>query len=173
MSRFTTSLKATLDDEWLTTPFLSLGTVPAGLGTPDVYCLITHDNMPCFRIHLYERTGCPFEEAMIWQSWVIIGFGEFIYFIALEDQSTRSYSLDSYFGHLYQVGEYIVVATGCSLYCFNNSAERVWYTPDLGIDGVVVQKVEHDIIFAEGEWDPPSDVWTPYQLSLQTGKRID
>jgi hypothetical protein len=172
VSTFTVYFQATIEEIWLSVPFISLGKISTGLSTPDTYCLVTYDNIPFFRIDLYEETQYAFEDAIIWRKWVVLGFGESMHFVALEDQKVHSYHLDSYFGHFYQASEVLVVATAYSLYCFNSSAEHVWYTPNLGIDGVVVKKIEKDIIYAEGEWNPPSDVWTPYQLFLQTGKKV-
>lgn len=174
MTEFKTFFKMTVEDDWLTVPCIALGEVFAGLGMPDAYCLVERDEKPFFRIDLYVRAECAvFSEIVIWESQLVLGFGERVHFIDLGTLNNYSYVLDGYFGHLYQKGDAILVASAMSLYCFNKNAQQIWYTPHLGIDGVIVKTVEKGVIHGEGEWDPPSVEWAPFQLSLLTGEKVD
>ncbi|GLV59856.1 hypothetical protein KDH_66800 [Dictyobacter sp. S3.2.2.5] len=146
---------------------LPLGDVPRGLGTPSLYCLVGEDDVPVMRIDVYGDPGA-FTEAQIWHNWVIIGFADRVHFVSLETRQHQSHPLSGYFGHLYPLQDRLLVASASDLLCFDAQAQLQWISEHLGIDGVVITRVEDTIIYGEGEWDPPGG-WRPFQLALCTG----
>ena len=149
---------------------LQLGTVSAGLGTPDLCVLVNRDNQPCLRIDVYCGCleCCAFSQNVIWKNSVIIGFGHKVHFVSLNDLESREIDLGYYFGHLYMSDDYLLAASGERLFRLSETGTIDWVTQQLGIDGVVVDAVESGIIYGQGEWDPPGG-WEPYQVVLETG----
>ena len=54
---------------------------------------------------------------------------------------------------------------------FATDGSLLWTSEELGIDGVVVNDFDHDIIRGDGEWDPPGG-WRPFAVNANNGKII-
>ncbi|GER86272.1 hypothetical protein KDW_04340 [Dictyobacter vulcani] len=164
---YTCRFVQTLEDAALMLDAVPLGDVPRGLGTPSQYCLVEENGDPVMRIDVYGELGA-FADIQIWHKWLIIGFADMVHFVSLETRQHHSHPLCGYFGHLYPLQEALLVASASDLLCFDAQARLQWTTEQLGIDGVVIIRVADNIIYGEGEWDPPGG-WQPFQLSLCTG----
>jgi hypothetical protein len=73
--------QSVVDSLWTEMVPIPIGYVPTGLGTPDIYVLVTEDERPLYRLDLYCDIGAHvFEEAIVWQGLVVIGYGEKLHF---------------------------------------------------------------------------------------------
>jgi hypothetical protein len=116
---------------------------------------------------------CAFEDAILWRGNLIIGFGSWVHAIPVATRKAISFDVDPYFGHIYPTADYLLIASGVSLYRMEPDCSLLWESPRLGIDGVVVHEAGPQSVRGDGEWDPPGG-WRPFLLSANDGKpRID
>jgi hypothetical protein len=149
-----------------------VGCVPTELGTPDVYVLVENDGVPFIRVDVYGDEDCyAFEDVIAWREFVVIGFGSRVHLVNYQTQEAITFELDSYFGHFYPGDEWLILASGSRLLRIGPTGRIEWKTEELGLDGVIVDRVEGDLIQGQGEWDPP-DGWRPFQVRLNPGERI-
>jgi hypothetical protein len=161
-----------IEAPWIELARVRIGQLPSGVGTPDEYVLVGEEGAPYLRIDIYRDTSesQAFREAVAWAGWIAVGFGDRTYLVSESEKPTVFIPLGSYFGHLYPAKERLLIASGERLLCIGPSGETLWVSDELGIDGVIVSDVEHDIVSGEGEWDPPGG-WRPFRLDLGTGER--
>lgn len=169
-------LVPTLGAEWLALAPIRLGRVPPGIGTPACYVTVESEGGdPILRCDLYT-SGDPecfaFQDARIWKSWVVIGFGHAIHLVGLEGQPSSSVALGCYFGHFYPGDECLLVASCDHLHRFDPDGSKKWRSAQLGLDGVVVHRVAGGAIEGDGEWDPPGG-WRPFRVSLASGTGLE
>jgi hypothetical protein len=151
-----------------------VGQVPQAQGTPELYILVVKAGAPYLCVALYadsEQLRC-FQEAIIWSSWAVIGYGSRVHFISISDGTAKTVELNDYFGYLYPEEDFLLVASGSGLIRFDKGARVVWRNDNLGIDGVLVKDISDEIVTGEGEWDPPGG-WKPFQVSLESGEEIE
>lgn len=165
----------TLDAAWVALAPIRLGRAPAGLGPPACYVTVESDGgQPLLRCDLYspaEPECFAFQDALVWKSWVVIGFGDAVHFVGLAGKPAFSVALGCYFGHVYPGDECLLVASCEHLYRFDADGTMRWRSAQLAIDGVVVDRVDGDAIEGQGEWDPPGG-WRPFRVSLASGTRF-
>jgi hypothetical protein len=160
------------DSTWEHVKLLRVGCVPTGLGTPSAYVLIQIDDAPLIRVDVYSDVDCNvFEDVIIWREFVIVGFGSQVYIINYHTEEIITFDLDSYFGHFYPGDEWLIIASGCRLLRIGPTGSIEWTTKYLGLDGVIVDTIEDNLIKGQGEWDPPGE-WHPFQVRLDTGENI-
>jgi hypothetical protein len=152
---------------------LRLGQIPSGLPTADLLVTISDDDSALLRVDLYGHSEeiFPFQDALVWYNRVFVGFGHRVYVIDLKKQSASEIYLGpllGYFGHFYASQDYLLVASGECLLRLAPDGTILWQTPNLGLDGVVVNSVEKGVIRGEGEWNPPGG-WRPFALRLDSG----
>jgi hypothetical protein len=168
------SFHPVIESPWTEINPIRVGKISPGLGTPDVFVLAETADETRIRIDVYvdrsEESFC-FQEAALWHDWVVIGFGHKLHLVPEDQGVPIMINLDSYFGHLYLTDDLLLVATACQLHCFNPNGTPKWSSPTLGIDGVVVHHIEQDVIYGEGEWDPPGG-WEPFQVRIASGKVV-
>jgi hypothetical protein len=165
----TASFQNVADPPWNHVKSLRVGAVPTGLGTPSAYILIENDGAPFMRVDVYGSEDCyAFEDVIVWREFVVIGFGSRVHLINCQTQETRAFELDSYFGHFYPGYDWLIIASGCRLSLIDPTGRIAWKTEELGLDGVIVDSIEGNIIRGQGEWDPPGG-WRPFQVRLDTG----
>lgn len=166
---------ATLSEEWLALAPIRVGRVPTGLGTPPRHVTVESDEgEPVLRCDLYssgEPESFAFQDVRVWKSWVVIGFGHALHLIGLEGASTISVALGCYFGHTYPGDECLLVASCDHLYRFDADGSMRWRLAQLGLDGVVVDRVEAGTVEGQGEWDPPGGS-RPFKVSLASGTKF-
>ena len=164
----TAEIHGMVDAPWLDAPVMRVGGAPPYLPTPDAYVTVAEGDEPLLRIDMYKDGYSCFQEIIIWEGWVVIGFGEYVHLVRPEGGDTRSVNLGFYFGHLYPMEGRLLVASGDRLFCFTPDGGGAWVSKVVGIDGVLVDRVEDDVVYGQGEWDPPGG-WEPFELSLTTG----
>src|SRR5262245_37340354 len=162
----------TLDLPWTQMEPVRLGRVASGGGTPDRFMTVESSEGPLLRVDLYRSSDeCfAFDDVCIWSRVVAIGWGHHLYMIDPRTRATLSLDLGAYFGHVYPVEQYLLVASAESLFRIDSDGSLLWRADHLGIDGVVVERVEMGVIKGQGEWNPPGG-WLPFQVNLDTGQR--
>jgi hypothetical protein len=148
-----------------------IGGIPAGLGTPDKYILLSQDDQPVLRVDAYRSSEeCfPFRDAVIWHDSLVIGWGNCAYLINVNSGAVTKHSLGIYFGHIYAEETYLLIASGERLCRIRPDGSLHWTSDPLGVDGVLVHDVSDGVISGDGEWDPPGG-WRPFRLSLDDGQ---
>jgi hypothetical protein len=157
---------------WEDIKSVRVGCIPNGLGTPDAYVLIENDGAPLIRVdvHGYEKSYA-FEDVIVWREFAIIGFGYQVHLVDYQTQEIITFELDSYFRHFYFCDEWLIVASGYRLLLIGPTADVVWKTEYLGLDGVIIDTIEDNLIRGRGSWDPPGG-WRMFQVRLDTGEKI-
>src|SRR5262245_6583662 len=102
---------SSLDSDWLRLEPVRLGRVPQSLPTPDRFVTVTDEGQPVLRIDVYsDGPDCfAFEEAIIWGTFVIIGFGSHVHAVSIDDRSVVTVELGTYFGYLYPHRDFVLL----------------------------------------------------------------
>jgi hypothetical protein len=131
----------------------------------------------CQRIDLFAGLGYScFEDVRCIGELVFIGYGQQVAVFVPRTGSLVSHPLDGYFGHLFtasdfessDLGSSVLVASASELLCFDCAGRLLWCSPELGVDGVVVQRVQGGEVIGDAEQDPPGG-WQPFRLRLDSG----
>jgi hypothetical protein len=163
-----------IESPWTEISPIRVGKIPPGIGTPLVFVLAEDMDGTRIRIDVYSSGSAEaycFQEAILWHHWVAVGFGAWLHLVPIEQGPPISINLEEYFGHLYPTDALLLVASAEQLHCFNPDGTRKWSSPILGIDGVVVHDIAQDVIYGEGEWDPPGG-WEPFQIRVSSGELV-
>jgi len=166
--------KNTIGMPWVKFEPVRVGNIPVGLGTPNIYIVVEDNSKLICRIDVYgdsSEESFAFKEVLIWNKQVVVGFGHKVYFISLNNCNPITIELDSYFGYFYPLTDFLLVASGSRLFCVNKYGNIKWSSSELGIDGVIVDQIDHEFIYAQGEWDPPGG-WRPFKVHLKSGKLV-
>src|SRR5262249_397476 len=124
------------------------------------------------RIDLFASVGQScFQDVRCVGKVVFVGYGQQVDVYVSEVVTLPKDAFDGYFGHLFtatdidspDLGRSALIASASELLRFDDAGELLWRSTGLGIDGVVVHRVQDGKIFGEGEWDPPGG-WKPFQL---------
>ncbi len=161
-----------IESPWIELEPVRVGKIPPGLGTPDRYVIVAVDNKPYLRVDVYgdgSNEMFAFEEVIIWNQWVVIGFGHKVYLVPLDTGHPKTIELESYFCHLYPNAKWLLATSGQQLFCIGSDGNAKWSTEPLGIDGVLIERMDNQFAYGKGEWDPPGD-WQPFQVDLETGR---
>ena len=68
--------------------------------------------------------------------------------------------------------EFLLFATSASqVYRLTDDGAVKWISKQVGIDGVVLQRIVENRLHGSGEWDPP-DGWASFVLDLDTGQSM-
>lgn len=167
---------STLDEHWVGIEPVRLGRIPVGLGTAHQFITFDSDDSdegPLLRVDLYRSSdeSFSFEDALLWSHFLAVGWGHHVYLVDLPTRQVLSTDLGGYFGHMYPRSECLLFASEDRLTCIASDGSLLWRSGLLGIDGVIVDRVEEGIVRGQGEWDPPGG-WRPFSVCLQTGKVI-
>ena len=168
-SMYRAELHNTVDEPWATMQPIRVGSVPTAAGTPGVYVTVEQDGVPLTRIDAWPLTAGPFTEAIVRKNFVVLGWNDRVHIVDPRTRDVTTVECDGYFGHLYPVGDHLLIADASRVVCFDERGERLWESDTLGIDGVVVEEVQDGVIVGKGEWDPPGG-WKPFRLSLEGGQ---
>ena len=165
----------TIDEPWIGIDPVRIGSESPGLGTPDMYIIVTpDDDDPLIRIDVYGYHGeetFTFSDAVEWGELIVIGYGHRLYMVNLHNRSSSALELQGYFGSFTIEGDCLIAASASNLYCFAHNGSLLWVSDELGIDGVVVTNVDKYTITGEGEWDPPGG-WRPFTINANDGKLV-
>lgn len=165
-------LRRIIDLPWTDIAPIRIGDVPTQLSTPDAYVTIAQNGTPRSRINVYRARAdelFAFSEARQWGSYVVIGFGHRAFIVEPENGRTLTIQLGSYFGDFYPSESCLLIASAERLFCVDSDGSLKWESVELGIDGVVVEKVIDGVIDGQGEWDPPGG-WRSFRIELASGK---
>jgi hypothetical protein len=162
-----------IDPPWTTMDPVLAGEVPRRLGTPIIYVTVEADGEPLLRIDVHEREPShhAFQDAIAWADFVVVGFGNHVHLVAPTARTCASFRLAGYFGHLYPEADRLLVADAERLWCFDGSGSLQWRSPELGLDGVVVDRVADGVVEGKGEWDPPGG-WRTFRVYLASGEIV-
>ena len=164
------SFHAGLDPPWTSMDPVRLGRVPADPGAADRFVTVESDDGPLLRVDLYGK-GDIYEEARFWTNLVAIGWGDHVYLVNVYTRKASTFDLGVYFQQLYPTQGCLLAASGRQVFGFAHDGSLLWRSDIVGLDGVIVERVEGDVIHGEGECDPP-DGWRPFSLNLWTGQRL-
>ena len=160
-----------VDEPWIAMEAIRIGDVPAGLGSPEQYVLVSRNGQPLLRIDAYRNSEelFTFKAAIVWQVFLVVGWGNRVYLIHAESFAVIEHSLAAYFGGLYPSGDGLLVASGERVHRIAADGSILWQSACLGIDGVIVHDIKDGIISGSGEWDPPGG-WQPFQIRWDSGR---
>lgn len=163
-------LAKTIAPPWTEMSPKLLGEVPSTLGTPDLYGLVSTAGEPLLRFDLYRgsREYHCFQEAAIWNGFVVVGFAERLHLVGIQSSRQLEFKLGSYFGSFWLKEEFLLAASAEHIFCIGSDGALRWRSPQLGIDGVVMHEVVNQLLHGSGEWDPPGG-WKDFFLSLEDG----
>ena len=162
------SFQGSIDEPWRLMDPIRVGPVPTGGAEPQ-YVTVERDGTPFARVDAYAAWRGPFTELIVWQRFVVLGWDEVVHLIDPAIRETRGIPCDGYFGHLYALDDRLLIATASELICIDRGGEMAWRRANVGIDGVVVHRINDGIVIGAGEWDPPGG-WRPFRLLLATGE---
>jgi hypothetical protein len=149
---------------------VKIGEAGEGRQSPVAYVTVQDGQTPMLRVDLYE--GHPavraFQDVQVWGNLLVVGFGAHLHLISLVTRIAQSVALHGYFGHLYALPECLLVTDAVRLHCFDRAGALLRKSVELGIDGVIVRRVEDGIIEGKGEWDPPA-AGDPFEFSSRRG----
>jgi hypothetical protein len=168
---FECTFRTAIDRLWIEMSPVRIG--DAGFGAPSVYVTVERDGVPVARLDVYEREPAhyAFQEAIVWSDFVVIGFGGRAHLVSRTTRDVVTIALSGYFGHLYPLPEHLLIADREYLRCFDRTGAALWHSAELGIDGVIVDRVADGVIEGEGEWDPPGG-WRSFRLRLSSGEVV-
>jgi hypothetical protein len=169
----TAEFREAISEPWLSLEPVRVGKPPSGLGTPDVYVIVDAGET-LLRIDVYspgDERCAPFQEVLIWGDLVVIGFGHHAFLVPLHGGQPGTIDVGSYFGHLYAKDDVLIVASESRLFRIARNGELIWTSPEVGIDGVEVDRIEDGVVYGQGEWDPPGG-WKPFVVRLDAGERV-
>lgn len=131
-----------------------------------------------WRVDLFASVGHScFQDVRCIGELIYIGYGQQVAVFSPRTGDLASHSLDGYFGHVFtasdlessDLGPSVLVASASELLCFDGTGQLLWRRSELGVDGVIVQRVQDGQIFGDAEWDPPGG-WEPFRLYLDSGE---
>lgn len=174
-SEWSPEIANTVDGAWLAVERVRVGRVPPGEATPARYVTVRRAGVPALRIDVYtggDSESFAFETLLVWQQWIVIGFGHHVHLVSHVDRSVVTTDLGAYFGCAYPTARYLLVASADRLRRFELDGRLAWTSGELAVDGVLVHDSEGEILRGEGEWDPPGG-WRPFELHAESGCVVD
>lgn len=163
-------IRWTIDGEWLQLPPLRLGSVPPGLGTPNRYLTVLRDEYPALRVDLYVWEGY-FQGILFIDDRMFLGMGDVVYVVGVSDGAVATLGVDGYFGSFFRIDDGVLVASATRLHRLDATGNVLWESDPLGVDGVLVDRVEGDMVYGAGEWDSPGG-WQDFRVSAENGRAI-
>jgi hypothetical protein len=162
----------THDQEWSSRPTLQLG--PPSSGTPWAYLLVSRGEQPWLRVclDLEELEGAAFEECLVWNSALWVGYGERVYRIDLHWAEITEVPVPFYFGSFYPLEDSMLVCSGTHLLRLDARGQLLWTSTELAADGILINELCDGVLEGQAECDPP-DGWVPFRLELASGRLLD
>ena len=167
-----TAFQTVIDAPWTKLEPVRVGAISSGFGTPDIYVLVEDDGSPLVRIDVYaDEADHTFQDVLVWEGFVVIGFGHVVHLVGYRNSEAVTLRLDNYFARLYPGAGWLIVASSERLFRINPDGRIAWKTETLGLDGVVVDATDDNVVLGQEEWDPPGG-WRPFQVSLKSGETL-
>ena len=173
-TRRTVRFRRVIDAPWIGIPALSLGAVPSGRGTPDLYALVSRASAPEYRLDLYMDGGEQYyfcHQAMFVEGLLLLGFGEEVFVVPWPPGEPRRVRLRSYFVSLHRAADAVYVASGEDVTRLDLGGNVLWTSPQLAVDGVRIELITDEHVAGEAERDPPGD-WRPFRLRASDGQPL-
>lgn len=167
------SIADVIDPPWTNLEPVRVGATPPGRGTPTFYVAVSRAGSPFMRVDAFlsaSDEADTFTETVIWGGWLVVGYGERVSLVGLETRAVVELPLHSYFGSFFQEGDCLLAASAQHLVRLRPDGTVAWSSCALGIDGVVVDRIESGVIHGQGEWNPPGG-WKRFTLDLASGHR--
>src|SRR5688572_23646407 len=103
------------------------------------YVLVEDNSVPVMIIHVPRNREDYFfrEEVLIWNNNVVVGIGEQIAMVRLDNLVSNTIELGFYFGYFYPYDTFLLATSGQELYGVESDLSVRWKSDVLGIDGVV------------------------------------
>jgi hypothetical protein len=162
-----------IGDQWLCLDPVRVGGFPCGLGAPDRFVTVTDGEDPILRVdvYAYPQDCFPFEDVLVWQDNLVIGFGSHVHVVAIANRASCTFALGSYYGHLYPTPDYLLIASGDRLFRMDADRTILWTSGFMAIDGVVVEDSGPPVIRGQAQHDPPGG-WKPFSVSAVDGSAV-
>lgn len=110
-------------------------------------------------------------EALIWQSFVAVGYGYRFYLIPIDTpKSVVKHSLGgnlNYFSRFHPADTILLVLSGEKIVCVTMAGDISWEAT-VAVDGVEIREVKETVIVGQSCEDPP-DIWSDFEISLSDG----
>jgi hypothetical protein len=120
----------------------------------------------------YDYKCSPFNKAQIDQELLAVGYEGYIFLYDLAFRvNLLSMELCGYFDKLYWYQGILIVTDSSYVYRIDRKGNLVWRSGRLGIDGVFLERFEHDKAFGSAQHDPP-DGWHDFVIDLESGSAI-
>jgi len=164
----TAEFRSTISEPWTSLEPICVGDLQT-VATPQRH-VVVDTGKKLLRIDIYTAAQA-FEEVVFWRELVVIGFGDQVFLVPTGDGEPKEIKVGTYFGHLYVEGGALLVASESRLLRVSPQGRVIWASVHLGIDGVIVDRIQNGVVYGEGEWDPPGG-WKPFVLGLDTGRYV-
>ncbi len=182
IEELTTSMQATFIppenmSQWEAAPCFTLGTPSSPTERSVATVGVSSELGEQWRVDFFESVGHScFQDVRCVGELVYIGYGEQVAVFSPKTGSLVSHPLDGYFGHLFtasdldspDLGSSVLVTSASELLRFDSDGQLLWRSSALGVDGVIVHRVEDGEIVGDAEQDPPGG-WEPFRLHLDSG----
>ena len=155
-------MSSSLESSWLSIEPVVLGLRPPHHPTPDAFLLVDHP-LGRFRFDVYYDEIAMPPKAWIWNSIVIATTGSSLSLFDLRTGVTATTPIDAYVAGIYPYADVLFVTTASEIITFDEHLRPLTRHNDLGIDGVIIDKITDELIEGSGEWDPPGG-WRPFSV---------
>jgi hypothetical protein len=133
--------------------------------------LVGAPGQPVFELRSPHHCS-PFREAAVAGNLLAVGWEQdFCLYDLAAGRRLLEECLNGYFGHLYVEGGLFYVASAEEITCVAPSGEILWRSPDVGVDGVEIERFLPNQIIGRGDMDPPGG-WVPFVLDRASGRAI-
>lgn len=168
----TAEFRRAISEPWLSVPPVRVGQIPSGFGTPERYVTVqTGDHLLRIDIYPDRDSCCAFEDVRIWREAVVVGFGDKVFFVPFDKRDVKTLDLGGYFSSFHLGDDVLLAASASRIFRLSFEGDILWASEELGFDGVVVDRIEDELISGQGEWDPPGG-WKPFLVSLTSGRTV-
>lgn len=134
------------------------------------YYYVLCDNKPYLKVEVDLKK--PFDDAVIYKNYLLIGVSEKVYFISLTDFEVTEIEVEMYFGYFVVYKEAVYILDGSGIIAFNKNLDEIWRNHSLAIDGVTFQELlDDEIMSISCEMDPPGG-WVNRKINMKTGEVV-
>ncbi len=163
--------------QWQAAPCFALGSRSSPTELPVASVGVSAESGEQWRLDLFEGVGYScFQGVRCVGELVYVGYGEQVAVFSPKTGSLVSHPLDGYFAHLFtssdldspDLGSSVLVTSASELLRFDGTGQLLWRSAALGVDGVIVHRVEGGEIVGDAEQDPPGGRG-PFRLRFDSG----
>ena len=132
-----------------------------------VFC----DNKPYLKVE--ADTKKSFDDAIIYNSHLLIGSFDKVYFINLLDFGITELEVEMYFGYFEVHEEAVYILDGRGIIAFDKNLEEIWRNHNLAVDGVIsLGMIDEEIMSISCEMDPPG-CWVDKKINIKSGEIVE